>query len=360
MDRRQYLGLTGTSIVALLGGCSSSGGQNTSAATATDTATITPTGTVTPTASPTREPTATATSTPTSEPMLRMHPGEYLDKFSSGDSPVTLGDAENGEDILLQMANHDWVSVSTFPGAYELARATTSSIHAAGEDHYAFARTYGHMGLDEPGVFLHTDEGITAFFGIGGEFHEEAIATPQDIATFLEGTKEERKEKLTPEERKIGAAYTSSPEAGHFVIEDYESVREQFEDASADEKRILQTLYAENLQVFYSEEDEEFVFDESNPPVFMSWEAVELLDRKMTPEVVDDGSGEYGRAVMENPMAYLAGQEEDENGILEAIHNAEIRSGMIAGIGTDSSGNYFTATELNPDRTSYNTIPESF
>jgi PBP1b-binding outer membrane lipoprotein LpoB len=68
MDRRQYLGLTGTSIVALLGGCSSSDGQENSGGdtTETRTATITPTATATASETPTEspEPTEEPTETP--------------------------------------------------------------------------------------------------------------------------------------------------------------------------------------------------------------------------------------------------------------------------------------------------------
>ena len=99
MDRREYLGLTGTSIVALLGGCSSSGSQST--ATATETRTDTAAATLTRTATSTSTPTEVATTTTVSEDDTQFEVDRPFDEFVTQELMEKPRTSENddGEEI---------------------------------------------------------------------------------------------------------------------------------------------------------------------------------------------------------------------------------------------------------------------
>lgn len=117
MDRRQYLGLTGASIVALLGGCSSSGSQSTATATDTPTATATPTETATDT--PTEEPTETATATP--EPQNLSFQEIYDDVMAE----VDAGSVDEG--VLSSVDKDDW-------SAGDLEQVAVSAAQSVGKE----------------------------------------------------------------------------------------------------------------------------------------------------------------------------------------------------------------------------------
>jgi PBP1b-binding outer membrane lipoprotein LpoB len=124
MDRRQYLGLTGASIVALLGGCSSSSSQST--ATATDTATATETATeistATATETPTEEPTETATETP--EPQNLSFQSIYDEAMADASAPSVSDEVMNSVD------KDDW-------SARDLEKVAVSAAQNASKEHSA-------------------------------------------------------------------------------------------------------------------------------------------------------------------------------------------------------------------------------
>jgi len=141
MDRRHFLGLTGASITALLGGCSSSGSQST--ATATDTATATATPTASPTATETATPTETATATPASDPFNIDRPylefieeeylptGEQARKIANNfdTDAVDMGSPQAGEQVLMQMDDIPVVDTGTsWSSAYSTARAAQYAV----------------------------------------------------------------------------------------------------------------------------------------------------------------------------------------------------------------------------------------
>lgn len=157
MDRRQYLGLTGASITALLGGCSSSGSQSTATATDTATATATATPTASPTETETATPTETATATPASDPFnidapfeqdyesLIPDPGSKLagdvgDAFSTEElerAVRNVSEAEKGEVLMSKLEevpglniNYEWRSAS------KMAQATRYMAHEMLDESY--------------------------------------------------------------------------------------------------------------------------------------------------------------------------------------------------------------------------------
>jgi PBP1b-binding outer membrane lipoprotein LpoB len=127
MDRRQYLGLTGTSIAALLSGCSSSGDQSTAPATDTATGTPTATSTDTPTATDTATQTETATETPESQ--NRSFQGVYDDVMEEADAP-SVPDEMFDQERSNPVNTEDW-------SARDLERVAVAAAQNARKEHSA-------------------------------------------------------------------------------------------------------------------------------------------------------------------------------------------------------------------------------
>jgi hypothetical protein len=309
-------------------------------------------------------PTATATATPTPDRMVQMPPREYLEMFANADSIDDLPDG-SAEDQILHFKGEDVGDYTTYGGNWTLARLLSTGIHENGEDHYALPTTFSWGGPQGYGVRLEDDQGLTFYNGTGGDLDETSIATPMDIALFLEGTNQERQNNLQREERLIGslfADFSTEGDGGRFVIEDFESLHQKYlERASPDQYRKLQLGFSENAMMFYDEEDGEQIFDNEHPPLFLDNEAWDLLSDYVMP-TVEDGPGKYGVVKTENPLAYLVGREgRDENGIMEAVHEAEVGAGQVAGVGVSSDGNRFEVkTTMHPDNASYEEVIRSW
>lgn len=135
MDRRQYLGLTGTSIVALLGGCFSSEDHNherttqtpSATATATVTATATETSTATATETPTEESTETATSTP--EPENRSLQEVYDDAMADASAPSVPNELFD-EERINSVDTENW-------SARDLERVAVAAAQRASKEYSA-------------------------------------------------------------------------------------------------------------------------------------------------------------------------------------------------------------------------------
>lgn len=161
VDRRQYLGLTGTSIAALLSGCSSSGSPPTPTPTdtATATATATETATATATETPTEEPTETATETP--EPQNLNFQSIYDEAMDDASAPSVSNEVMNSVDT------DDW-------SARDLEKVAVAAAQNASKEHSAqniakalyqkFSQDADELYADSRGVILGGYRNIVKIF----------------------------------------------------------------------------------------------------------------------------------------------------------------------------------------------------
>jgi hypothetical protein len=292
--------------------------------------------------------------------MVQMPPREYLEMFANADSIADLPDG-SAEEQILHFKGENVGDYTTYGGNWTLARLLSTGIHKNGEDHYALPASYKYQGPFGYGIRLSDEAGLNVFNGVGGDLHEPAIATAEDIPIFLEGTDQERQDLLSEEERLIGSLFAEfSFNLGHTTWEDYDAAHEVYKDKPEQIKWVMRGV-SENAMMFYDEERGEQIFDEDKPPLFLDMEAWELLDQLKMP-YIEEGSGPYGQAKVENPLAYLVGRKgKDENGLMEAIYEAEVGSDRVAAVGTSSDGNRFEVKkEMKPENVSYERIREAW
>jgi hypothetical protein len=228
MDRRQYLGFTGASVVALLGGCSSSdgGGQSGSTATATGTPAATDSATATASETPTEspEPTEEPTETPDgSGADITSEHEQYAEEIGKsphaawwifenylrsstdiddskvddapagekGEAAVTQVNPENFAGGTLRRSGVPWIAPD-FDRTRNIAEyVSTYLTEQLDETAIALPSSFLHDGMPSNTIYISVDGNFTAAHALNDELKDQTVLNSKEGAAYQSATRKE-------------------------------------------------------------------------------------------------------------------------------------------------------------------------
>jgi hypothetical protein len=330
MDRREYLGVTGSSIIALLGGCSSSEGGGQSTDTATGTATRTPTGTATRTTTQQEENTTTSETTENSEEQYSEREVNLAEQIGvtkdlaqwafsvlSGDgsssidpSPVRNADVGAKAEAAASQIDAESMDGEIYDGpwnrvnpelAYNIAEEMNTFWHndITGYDTvFSFPRHIQYQGPDSHAIFTVIDDKLTVTNPVEKILNDGRSLNAREWAEIMDADRDTLKDDYTKHERRTSNIFrynrTSSGDiAGHIAYEFADPVIDRIEGAP---RQIIATnnIIAENTNLFDPREEN----SRDHPGLAVDKGAIRTLDHKLTP----DTSGDF--ATIRDPFAY--------------------------------------------------------
>jgi hypothetical protein len=341
MDRRQYLGLTGAGIAALLGGCSSSdgGGSSDEGSTPTytdtpfrnETGTPTPVGTPTPkiTGTPTTTPTATATPTSTPEPGkvlqqkaadlgLSIRAVRWLDQEQTPDEEYGLNDsqidhilnAEPGMQLeraveILEPEEYSGSVGGTFntPSktltdqvAKDLRKIFQNDLDRYNTV-YPQSRVFIYRGLGSHGVYGVNESNLSAAHPKDKIFDEGHVSNSEELAAIINNLEDPSQFSRT--ERRMASSFTPKVDyqgvdlVPTYVLEDSESVITDHEDAGPAGFKGLHEAYGQNIPPIDQGQREDLIIQ-------MSESGLKILDYKFMPTSSEQ------KTTVKDPLPYLS------------------------------------------------------